>query len=347
MRRPGRYLGSVLAKVLSVVGRLFIVTGLLLLGFVAFQLWGTGLEHGRNQDELASGFTQTLGGGDTEVSAEGPTEDEIDAVLAELARLNPETVGPIPTPPQGEASGIIRIPKIGVDQVMVEGVSKSDLKKGPGHYPGTPSPGQAGNVGVAGHRTTYGAPFNRIDELAPGDEILAYTPQGEFRYEVMAPPAGKGIEQGPGWYTVRPSQAEVLNDAGDNRITLTACHPKRSAKQRIIVHARLVGSPAAAPPPEPAPVDEGEIAAPPEPDEDPSVVGDEEIPEELFAGDGDAKWPAMGLGGGAIAMFFLFSWLGSRMGSWRRWAMYAAGTPLTLVLVWYCFVYADRFLPSF
>src|SRR6201999_1449639 len=111
----------------------------------------------------------------------------------------------ISPPPEGDGEGLIVIPKIGLNMFIVEGVSKDDLKKGVGHYPGTPMPGQAGNASVAGHRTTYLAPFNRIDELSPGDDIYVYTKQGKFHYQVMAPKAGVGIEHGPGWFSVLPS----------------------------------------------------------------------------------------------------------------------------------------------
>ena len=87
-----------------------------------------------------------------------------------------------PPPPSGEAVAIIRIPKIGVDQAVVEGVSLASLRKGPGHYPSTPLPGEAGNAAIAGHRTTYGAPFNRLDELVAGDEIQVTTVRGSYTY---------------------------------------------------------------------------------------------------------------------------------------------------------------------
>ena len=139
--------------------------------------------------------------------------------------------------PEGEPTAHLRIPAIGVDKIVVEGVSLDDLKKGPGHYPETPLPGQEGNAAIAGHRTTYGAPFNRIDELEKGDEILVETVQGDFRYLVE--------EQ----LIVSPSQVEVLEDKGDNRLTLTACHPKYSARERIIVVATLAPDEVALPPP--------------------------------------------------------------------------------------------------
>src|SRR5205814_4284582 len=122
----------------------------------------------------------------------------------------------------------------------VEGVGVPDLKKGPGHYPGTPAPGQPGNVGIAGHRTTYGAPFNRIDELGPNDAIYVVTRQGQFRYEVIE----KKI--------VAPKDVSVLDATPDNRLTLTTCTPKYSAAQRLIVVARLAGPSAPAPASAPA-----------------------------------------------------------------------------------------------
>src|SRR5581483_10360279 len=94
------------------------------------------------------------------------------------------TVAPLPSPPTGAAVAIITIPKIGVDSAVVQGVGVSDLQKGPGHYPNSPMPGQPGNAAIAGHRTTYGAPFYRLDELTAGDQILITTWEGAFKYAV-------------------------------------------------------------------------------------------------------------------------------------------------------------------
>jgi sortase A len=134
---------------------------------------------------------------------------------------------------------IIRIPEIGAEHAVVEGVSLADLRKGPGHYPETPLPGEAGNAAIAGHRTTYGAPFNRLDELAPGDKIEVITARGAFTYQVQ------------GTTVVKPSQVEVLAPTPDARLTLTTCHPKFSAKQRLVVVATL--APGQPPPPPPSP----------------------------------------------------------------------------------------------
>ncbi|MCY4163598.1 MAG: class E sortase [bacterium] len=141
----------------------------------------------------------------------------------------------------GEAIARIEIPSLDVKKTVVAGVRSGDLRKGPGHYPATPLPGQAGNAAIAGHRTTYGAPFGQIDKLKPGDEIVITTVQGQFTYQVVPQGAGHGH------FIVPPSAVEVLNQnfsVHPNRLTLTACHPRGSARQRIIVVAELLGPPA-------------------------------------------------------------------------------------------------------
>ena len=176
-----------LSKALGFLGRAFIIVGLFILGFVAFQLWGTSLEEGRNQSELTDQLAHSVRN-TAKVSSDGDAGKLANALAKAFENADPATAPPTPAPAEGEPVGVIQIPKIGLERVIVQGVSKKDLKKGPGHYPGTPLPGQAGNSGIAGHRTTYGAPFNRIDELAPGDEITITTPQGRFLYKVIKAP---------------------------------------------------------------------------------------------------------------------------------------------------------------
>jgi sortase A len=195
-------------------------------------------------------------------------------------------------------------------------------------------PGQPGNAAIAGPRTTYGAPFNRIDELVPGDKIEAYTLQGKFTYEVVAPPEGEGIQRGLGWWTVLPSQGEVIGPLhdGHNSLTLTACHPKYSAAQRIIVRARMITesvAPAPAPPPK--------RPAEPKPSHD-------EAMDEALSGEGHALVPALGFGAGALVVLALAWWLGKRFG--HRVVAYAVATPAICVLMWFCFVWTDRWLPA-
>lgn len=128
----------------------------------------------------------------------------------------------------GDAIGRIRMPDVGVDKVIVEGTGTSDLRKGPGHYPRTAWPGMRGTVGVAGHRTTYGAPFNEIDELEKGDRVTVEMPYGRFVYRVE------------GSKIVPPTAVEVVRRVGYDRLVLSACHPKYSAEKRIVVFARMV-----------------------------------------------------------------------------------------------------------
>lgn len=135
---------------------------------------------------------------------------------------------------QGEGFGLMRIPKIGLEQVIVEGADKEALRKGPGHIPSTELPGQAGNVAVAGHRTTYGAPFFDLDKLRRGDEITMQTPGAVHVYRVTRT------------LIVKPEDIWVLDDrkGPDGRpkstITLSTCNPKYSAAQRLIIFGDLV-----------------------------------------------------------------------------------------------------------
>ena len=128
----------------------------------------------------------------------------------------------------GDALTRIKIPKIKVDVVVVEGTTQSALRAGAGHYPQTPLPCEPGNVGIAGHRTTYGKPFHNLDQLAVGDEIILETPVGSCRYVLEAVP-----------FVVAPTDTHVVDPTPDGRLTLTTCHPKGSARQRLVVQAVL------------------------------------------------------------------------------------------------------------
>lgn len=132
---------------------------------------------------------------------------------------------------EGDSLTRIIIPAIDVDVVVVEGVSPSALRAGAGHYPSTPLPCEDGNVGIAGHRTTYGRPFHNLDLLSPGDEIILQTPLGECHYSVT--------EDSP--QIVRPSDVSVIASTPEPTLTLTTCHPKGSARQRLVIHATRVG----------------------------------------------------------------------------------------------------------
>src|SRR3954452_573999 len=130
----------------------------------------------------------------------------------------------------GQPLGRLRMRSIGVNAVVVAGTDTSSLRLGPGHYPGTPLPGARGTVAIAGHRTTYGAPFRRLDKLARGDRIELTMPYGTFTYAVDH----RRI--------VLPTATWVTRPVGHDQLILSACHPLYSAAKRIVVFARLVGA---------------------------------------------------------------------------------------------------------
>ena len=130
----------------------------------------------------------------------------------------------------GDAMGRIVMPAIGVSEVFVEGTEAGNLRKGPGHYPDTPLPGEHGTVAIAGHRTTYGAPFRNVDELEGGDTIELRMPYGRFTYRVER------------LRIVPPTETSVIDRVDHDRLVLSACHPLYSAAKRIIVFARLDGA---------------------------------------------------------------------------------------------------------
>ena len=138
----------------------------------------------------------------------------------------------------GQGLTTLRIPKIGVDAVVVEGTTPSAVRAGAGHYVDTPLPGEVGNVGIAGHRTTYGRPFNRLDELRPGDTAELETPFDVHTYRVAEPFDGPGNP----WVVAPTDYGVVGQDVSGSVLTLTTCHPKGSARQRLIVRLELVES---------------------------------------------------------------------------------------------------------
>jgi len=147
---------------------------------------------------------------------------------------------------QGAALTRIALPDIDIETLVVEGTSAAALRAGAGHYPNTPLPGQVGNVAIAGHRTTYGRPFNRIDELKVGQDIWLSTPIGDFRYVIIDPPTDgdcvreeKHARAGFAACITHPRDWSVVNQSNRSLLTLTSCHPKGSAAERIIVRAEL------------------------------------------------------------------------------------------------------------
>ena len=302
-------------------GRTLIAAGTLILLFVAYQLWGTGLAEARSQRSLRSELSELFPVTTTTAAPAGtPT----------TSTTFPDAPPPAP---EGKAVAIIRIPRLGVEKAVVQGVNLSDLKKAPGHYPQTPMPGQPGNAAIAGHRTTYGAPFYSVDELQRDDKIFVTTAQGAFEYRVRETKV------------VRPSDVHVLDPTTDNRLTLTTCHPRYSARQRMIVVSELIGPAAPGPPPGslPAPSTDPDV-----PGDDP-VVGSDEEPgprvgfEGGLSGEDASKGPAV-LWGIIAALVAFGVWALSRR--WKRWPAYLLGAPVFLVVLFVFFENFSRLLPA-
>ena len=281
--------------------------GVLTLLFVAYQLWGTGIYNARAQSDLKAAFKSEV------------AERASPAPAAATAPSPPVSVPEPPPPPAGEAVAIIRIPKIGLDQAVVQGVSTADLRKGPGHYPWTPLPGQGGNAAIAGHRTTYGAPFNRLDELSPGDEIHVTTLKGSSTYRVRD------------LAIVQPSQVDVLDPTPEPRLTLTTCNPKYSAAERLVVVADL------------AP---GEAGTPPTPP--PSAAGGTQpAPRELAqAGLSASRHSKLSTGAWGLATVLVGGTWWSAVRRRRRRSTYVAGAPLFLIVLFGFYANLELLLPS-
>jgi sortase A len=302
-----------------------IAAGVLILLFVAYQLWGTNIAEARSQRKLQRSFNSALA---------APAPPVTTPVTTAGGGTTPPTQPPRddnpPPAPNGGATAIIKIPDINLTKAVVEGVTVSDLKKGPGHYPKTPMPGQAGNAAIAGHRTTYGAPFGNLDQLNTGDPIFVTTRAGQFRYEVME----KKV--------VSPDTLEVLDPTPDNRLTLTTCHPKLSARQRLVVVARLIGTAAPAPPPAPAVTPPANGATPTTAATDPGSPTIDE-PAGNLSGVRSAAAPAF-LWGLLAALVALATYVLSRQ--WRRWPAYLIGAPVFLLVLFVFFENFSRLLPA-
>jgi LPXTG-site transpeptidase (sortase) family protein len=202
-------------RLLRGTGWTFIGMGSFVLYFLVYQLVGTNAVTSRGQTDLRNELHR-----EWTASAPAPKKDPRKAV--------PKRVAP------GKALAVMDIPRIELDnKVIVEGVSRDDLRKGPGHVPSTVLPGQPGTFGVSGHRTTYGAPFYRLNELGKGDTITVVTREAIYTYTITRTAI------------VRPTDTQVLDDVigPDNKpkatITLTTCHPRYSARQRLIVFGNL------------------------------------------------------------------------------------------------------------
>jgi sortase A len=157
---------------------------------------------------------------------------------AEFAAAPPGPGGPVPA---RLAMAVVQVPAIGLDTVMVQGTSTQALRMGPGHYPGTAVPCLPGNAAVAGHRTTYGHPFERLDELVPGEDITLTLPWGRCTYQVIPALQGRVTPRpGSAAWIIAPDDWSVVGPLDGSLLTLTTCNPMGSNSQRLVVRARLV-----------------------------------------------------------------------------------------------------------
>lgn len=225
-----------LARVLRGMGELLMTAGVVCLLFVAYLLWWTDFENSRTQGRLSDGLAQSWAAQDARSPAPGGAAAPGAVGAPGAPPASPVAFAP---PALGQAFARLYIPRLGrdYDPVVVEGVSTADLQEGPGHYPGTALPGQRGNMVISGHRTTWGKPFNRLDEVQPGDRVVVETRTAWVTYRVTGdsivdPSASEVITDVPPPIGVQPSSADTL-------LTLTTCNPKYSAQQRLILRGVL------------------------------------------------------------------------------------------------------------
>ena len=218
--------GTALRTATGVLGELLITLGVLLLLFVAWQLWWTDVRADVAQGRTTDRLQQDWGGFAPDELPDAPADPGEPPALAQ--------------PDAGEAFAIVHVPRFGEGfqpRPVLEGTGLDLLQDGVGHYPGTALPGAVGNVALAGHRVTYGKPFNQVAELVEGDAVVLETAQAWFTYrvtthEVVTPQDVDVIAPVPGNPTAAPTQ---------RMLTLTTCHPMFSARERYVVHAVLDG----------------------------------------------------------------------------------------------------------
>ncbi|MHB8440024.1 MAG: class E sortase [Acidimicrobiales bacterium] len=298
-------------RVVGAIGRVLVGVGLLILLFVAYLLWGTGLSESGHQNALKTQFEHALAARSHSTTTTSPGSST--TVPSSLAA----TLAAGLDPPEGDPIALLRIPKIDLSKVVVQGTGTHDLQLGPGHYDNTPLPGQAGNSAIAGHRTTYGAPFYNLNELGPGDDIFITSAQGDFTYKVTRS------------FIVSPSDGTVIQTTSATpTLTLTTCNPRFSASQRLVVTATLTSNIVAPTPTTPTPTSKTK-----------PVSGD-------LAGTQGA-WGAAALWGAGVLAFGVLAWfVARRRRRVQRWMLYGASALPMLVLLYFFFENVNRLLPA-
>lgn len=320
-------------------GAALCTVGLLLVAFVAYQLWGTALYESQAQARLRRQLSRELAHRSRRSPAPGhaaprPGAQGTGAPTPAGRELPPSgrassPAPPEPDPPLGSPVGVLTIPAIGLDDVIVEGVGAPELEQGPGHYPGTPLPGELGNVGIAGHRTTYARPFYDLNLLHDGDAVDVRTAQGSFRYAVV------------GSQVVAPDDVAVLAPHGDEAtLTLTTCNPRYSAATRLVVTAVFTPGPAKVKPTGGSSATSVPSSAHSSVRAAPSSAGGDGL-----GGGNQSYWPGIlwGVATLAAALATRFTW---RRGPRRlRWTAVVAGVPLVAAGLLLCFEHLSLALP--
>jgi sortase A len=210
-----------------ILGTVMIVAGVLMLAW-AVTVWQwqdpfTAVLHSRDQRSLSRTFERELQRQAPPPMAVSASQPDIRKRLArEAARWRKRSE-------EGDAIARLRVPRLNLNEIMVNGTDTNTLKRGPGRYLGTAMPGEGELVYIAGHRTTYGAPFARIDRMRKGDRVFIELPYGTFEYAVT------------GHRIVDAHELSVLKSKGFEQVALQACHPRFFATQRYIVYAKPIG----------------------------------------------------------------------------------------------------------
>lgn len=217
------------SRYLAIAGRTLLAISLLIALFLFYQLFVTDLINSRSQAAAADELVVVMAQRRDDLTAPTTTTPANTTTTLQVVDL-PELLVE-PEVPVGEPFARIIIDRIALDAVVFEGVDRTTLKSGPGHMPGTPLPGQPGNAVISGHRTTYGRPFYELDVLVEGDEIEVETALGVSTYSVRET------------LIVAPTDVWVADNMDGAWMTLTTCHPRFSAAERLIIQAELIDGP--------------------------------------------------------------------------------------------------------
>jgi sortase A len=310
-----------LRRTIREIGLALITAGVVVLLFVLYQLFGTNLTESSHQSSLARQFHTATALVPTTTSTSLPTS---------ALTTPPTTADVLPSVPSGGAIDHLQIPAIGVDKYVVEGTDENNLREGPGHYTGTAYPGQVGNTAIAGHRTTYGAPFFELNNLKTGDKILL-TDLNDHTWIYV-------VDQAP--VVVSPSDVSVLDPTTFAQLTLTTCNPRFEATNRLVVFAKLQGK-------------AGTVTAPTPPKPSAPAVLPGDGPTQVAAaginlGHGQSgAWPPSIVYGAVVVIL----WVGTRLAinrtrRWWRLGAYVVGIGICLIPLWFCFENVILLLPQ-